>query len=455
MFDGNLPGRDRYGNYRLPMLESEWNSCDDAMAMLKFLGSKAGERQLRLLACACARSRWAGIVVEQYQDAVEIAERHADGLATTEDLCAAEEAVWTYGWVCVEGDPVAHQIAYAVVELFSGSAAEKAIEHAGVDAPAFIRDIFNPFRKSSFESSCGAAENGPLYEFARVIYNERRFEELPRLADLLVNHGCGDRSLLAHLRSSDPHVRGCWALDAVLGKGPGNDVVSETEWFEETHPFYMVTRWRYLWGEPSPRKCRLLAVASCRLAWADLTDERLRHAIELAELFADGHVSESELARTYEYALALSKAYGDELQRVTSASHEWNALVTRWRFASAAANAADPDGRHWGNTMHHCAKDGGSGRDTEDAAQAALVRDVLGNPCRRVIVNPSWLSWHGGAVVQAARSIYDQRAFHRAPLVADLLAEAGCTEPTLLDHLRGSASHVRGCWAIDGLLGLE
>ncbi|MGL4554267.1 MAG: hypothetical protein ACRC33_24145 [Gemmataceae bacterium] len=38
------------------------------------------------------------------------------------------------------------------------------------------------------------------------------------LADALEEAGAsGD--LLAHLRSSGPHVRGCWALDLVLGRG--------------------------------------------------------------------------------------------------------------------------------------------------------------------------------------------------------------------------------------------
>src|SRR5262249_31573220 len=38
------------------------------------------------------------------------------------------------------------------------------------------------------------------------------------LADALEDAGCADAELLGHLRSPGPHVRGCWALDAVLGK---------------------------------------------------------------------------------------------------------------------------------------------------------------------------------------------------------------------------------------------
>jgi hypothetical protein len=32
------------------------------------------------------------------------------------------------------------------------------------------------------------------------------------------NAGCTDADLLSHLRAPGPHVRGCWAVDLVLGK---------------------------------------------------------------------------------------------------------------------------------------------------------------------------------------------------------------------------------------------
>jgi hypothetical protein len=62
-------------------------------------------------------------------------------------------------------------------------------------------------------------ERGPVAELAQNIYDKRAFERLPALADVLEEAGCTDAELLAHLRSPGPHVRGCFALDAVLGKG--------------------------------------------------------------------------------------------------------------------------------------------------------------------------------------------------------------------------------------------
>jgi hypothetical protein len=54
---------------------------------------------------------------------------------------------------------------------------------------------------------------------AKAIYGEGRFTDVPVLADALEEAGCADAEILTHLRGPGPHVRGCWALDLVLGKG--------------------------------------------------------------------------------------------------------------------------------------------------------------------------------------------------------------------------------------------
>jgi hypothetical protein len=59
-----------------------------------------------------------------------------------------------------------------------------------------------------------------------------------------------------------------------------------------------------------------------------------------------------------------------------------------------------------------------------------------------------------------ARSAYEQRELPagtldvaRLGVLADALEEAGCADAGLLGHLRGPGPHVRGCWAVDLLLG--
>jgi hypothetical protein len=51
-----------------------------------------------------------------------------------------------------------------------------------------------------------------------------------------------------------------------------------------------------------------------------------------------------------------------------------------------------------------------------------------------------------------ARRMYDARDFTDMAVLADALQEAGCTDPELLSHCRGTGGHVRGCWVIDLLL---
>lgn len=89
---------------------------------------------------------------------------------------------------------------------------------------------------------------------------------------------------------------------------------------------------------------------------------------------------------------------------------------------------------------------------TERNEQAALIRDIFGNPFRPVTLAPSWLT---PKVVALAQDIYDDRAFDRLPILADALEDAACTKADILAHCRGAGPHVRGCWVVDLLLGKE
>src|SRR4051794_21634947 len=67
------------------MTEPEWLRCTDPGPMLEFLYGRAGERKLRLFACACCRRVWYLMPDERSRRAVEIMERDADGEAGNED----------------------------------------------------------------------------------------------------------------------------------------------------------------------------------------------------------------------------------------------------------------------------------------------------------------------------------------------------------------------------------
>jgi hypothetical protein len=83
----------------------------------------------------------------------------------------------------------------------------------------------------------------------------------------------------------------------------------------------------------------------------------------------------------------------------------------------------------------------------------SLFREVVGNPFCPIVVDPNWLLWNGGMVGKIAAAIYADRTFEQMPVLGDALEDAGCTNTELLAHCRQTASHVRGCWALDLLLG--
>jgi hypothetical protein len=76
----------------------------------------------------------------------------------------------------------------------------------------FLRDIFNPFRSDVH------AWTATSKMLAEAIYESHAFGRLPILADAVDEAGCGDADILGHLRRPGPHVRGCWVIDAILGK---------------------------------------------------------------------------------------------------------------------------------------------------------------------------------------------------------------------------------------------
>jgi hypothetical protein len=51
--------------------------------------------------------------------------------------------------------------------------------------------------------------------------------------------------------------------------------------------------------------------------------------------------------------------------------------------------------------------------------------------------------------------MYESRDFGKAPLLADMLEDAGVSDTQVLEHLRGPGPHVRGCFAVDLVLGRE
>jgi hypothetical protein len=261
---------------------------------------------------------------------------------------------------------------------------------------------------------------------------------------------------------------------------PKAKAMTESEWLTCEEASAMLSfaskppRWSpvpgWWFGTNCGRKMRLFAAACVRRFWPVL--EGADKAVVLAsERYADGLERDGELihglhaawsARTaLDAALeAAGDAWRAAADPIMQSAHEATACsLNRVLEASrAAASVADRTAivAAQSAASHALGAVEESARADLEREQAALLRDIVGPlPFRPLTIAPHLLAWYDGTVPKLAQGIYDDRAFDRLPILADALEEAGCVDDALLSHLRGPGPHVRGCWALDLILGKE
>jgi hypothetical protein len=241
--------------------EAEWTACNDPKLMLEFLKGKASDRKLRLFAVASCRHIWRQLRKKRSRRAVEVAEQYAEAFANAEELDAAHTPA--YDAFRETPDKTIQEIiagiAADVALLDASQAAESAIDAPGVaahvavygfdpnDPPTteerqaayrdleaaeramqgcLLRCVFgNPFRPVAISPAILAWNDALVVRLAQAAYDERHLPEgtlnngrLAVLADALEEAGCDNADILAHCRQPGDHVRGCWVVDAILGK---------------------------------------------------------------------------------------------------------------------------------------------------------------------------------------------------------------------------------------------
>ena len=181
-----------------------------------------------LFSCACVwrvRDRLRGIDLAAL---VESWEAIADGASEGDETTAARDMEAPPGSRRAFQPPPRPQEVHAVGHWAAGLVVQTApVLEGGVwinerrEQAALLRCLFgSPFRPPApLPLAVLAWNDGTVRRIAEGIYGERAFDRLPILADALLDAGCDDEGLLAHCRSEEPHVRGCWAVDLILGKG--------------------------------------------------------------------------------------------------------------------------------------------------------------------------------------------------------------------------------------------
>jgi hypothetical protein len=228
--------------------------------MLEPLLLRARLRKLRLFGAACLRRGWDRLTDERSRQAVEVAERYADGEATEGELAAAgqrarvalhdlrtaatatsyrgltgllgrltalREPAESVGPACALPEAAAALTdprffhVWEVASLAALGLAGRAGGPGGEAAAqcALLRDLFGGrMLPGPIDPPVLAWNDRTVVRLARAMYEARDFRNVGLLADALLDAGCADEDLLAHCRSGGEHVRGCFAVDAILWK---------------------------------------------------------------------------------------------------------------------------------------------------------------------------------------------------------------------------------------------
>jgi hypothetical protein len=233
------------------MSEAEWLAMAGSSNFLDRVWHLATQRKLVLFRCALwrtnsyfVRERLGQAIERHLEQLIGVAERRVDGMATEAELLAAIEALNTLraeGIAKQDFEMCAymHDASSVLQGCFEGlrpvnisdgtsfpvryfqptSAVRHLVAATANGPPDLLRDLFEDlFHVVTLDSSWITRNDATVPKLAQAIYDDRRFEDLPILADALMDAGCHDEAILAHCRSPGPHVRGCWVVDLLLAK---------------------------------------------------------------------------------------------------------------------------------------------------------------------------------------------------------------------------------------------
>lgn len=251
-FDGELGGEanvTRRSRKEVPS-EKGWLGLVDPEAIWRcfdghddcFALPPLSERRARLLALAIVRATYTPNQLEAHRRAIDIADRFAEGKASQIQLDDAyywnepgchvtyRSAQRCMRWV-LRADMVRTQPAvteHLMREVIGNpfrpvmtlkAATINVLARAMLHAASRYHDWTRKEEEAQIllPEMLGWNDSKPV-RLAEHIYETRDFDTMPILGDALEEAGCINQDVLAHCRGPGPHCRGCWLLDALLGK---------------------------------------------------------------------------------------------------------------------------------------------------------------------------------------------------------------------------------------------
>jgi hypothetical protein len=224
--------------------------------------------------------------------------------------------------------------------------------------------------------------------------------------------------------------------------------MTEAEWMTSCNFPELLAVFRKNTGE---RKKFLFACACCRCVWHLLPDD-CRRLVDTVERYADGLASASELVSLMDGFDPHEQNF-QALAGGSQAAQAVSSLGWRWRFRRFAASYGDLMVDQVSRSAAEALAKSVPWADARQA-EAELLRDIVGIPFRPALPLPRFvLAWNDGTVFRIAQGTYEEWASGRLPILADALLDAGCDNEELIGHCRSAGPHVRGCWAVDLVLG--
>jgi hypothetical protein len=239
-------------------------------------------------------------------------------------------------------------------------------------------------------------------------------------------------------------------------------VMTEAEWLSSNNLYDMLISFPAKWDQ---RKLWLFGSACLRRQWHLVRDERTQRCAEVAAQIVDGAATYEEFSAAWE---AFDAAANQDSLVDDPHLDSYEVIRNFFCFVDPAAAlqgagaVAEAAGGFVSESLHPASRDGWSEAKSkawkdkeyqERRDQTALLHDIFGNPFRPVTVSPEWRT---STAVALAKQMYESRDFSAMPILADALQDAGCDNDDILAHCRDEkATHVRGCWVVDLVLGKE